>query len=68
MAEIEHDELGFTCECGMRNDYPNYVKEHWGVRLAYACSCNRQYVLFHGTVTKMSRDVTEILESDAFGD
>ena len=54
MAKIEHDENGFTCECGKRNEYPSYVQEHWSVKLNYACTCHRQYVLYQGTVTKSS--------------
>ena len=66
---IEHDDRGFTCECGLRNDYPTYVQSHWAVKLAYSCSsCHRQYILFKGTVTKTSREAPEIYDSEAFGD
>jgi len=68
MPIIEKDEKGFTCECGIRNDYPSYVQAHWSVRLAYTCSCHRQYVLFRGTVTKTSRESTGISDSEGFGD
>jgi hypothetical protein len=68
MANIEHDEKGFTCECGLRNDYPSYVQDHWSVKLAYSCTCQRQYVLFRGTVTKTSADDPEVFDSEAFGD
>jgi len=69
MTNIDHDEKGFTCECGLRNDYPNYVQAHWSVKLAYSCgSCHRQYLLFRGTVTKTSRDNPEVYDSEAFGD
>ena len=54
MANIEHDEHGFTCECGLRNDYPGYVQAHWGVKLVYSCACHRRYVLYRGTVVKTS--------------
>jgi hypothetical protein len=67
-TSIEHDENGFTCECGLRNDYPNYVQAHWSVRLAYTCVCQRQYVLYKGTVVKTSRELPEIYDSEAFGD
>jgi hypothetical protein len=68
MAEIENDEKGFTCECGLRNDYPSYVQAHWGVKLAYSCSCQRQYILYRGTVTKASTERPEIWDDEAFGD
>lgn len=68
MSNIEHDETGFTCECGLRNDYPSYVQAHWSVKLAYSCACQRQYILFKGTVTKTSRGNPEVGDSEAFGD
>jgi len=68
MAETVHDEKGFTCECGIRNDYPSYVQEHWNVRLAYTCPCHRRYLLFRGTVTKTSRETAEISDAEGFGD
>lgn len=68
MPSIEKDEKGFTCECGIRNDYPSYVQEHWSVKLAYSCSCHRQYVLYRGTVTKTSQEIPDSSESEAFGD
>lgn len=68
MTSIETDEKGFTCECGLRNEYPNYVQEHWSVRLVYACACHRQYVLYRGTVTKTSSESAGVSESDGFGD
>jgi hypothetical protein len=68
MPNIEYDEKGFTCQCGIRNDYPHYVQEHWSVRLVYTCACHRQYVLYRGTVTKTSKDTSEISDSEAFGD
>jgi hypothetical protein len=68
MGEIVHDDDGFTCICGVRNDYPSYVKEHWSVRLSYSCSCHRKYILFRGTVTKNLRESPEVADSEAFGD
>jgi hypothetical protein len=68
MPVIEVDESGFTCECGLRNEYPSYVQEHWSVRLAYACACRRQYILYRGTVTKTSRGTQESSGSEGFGD
>ena len=68
MPNIEHDETGFTCECGMRNHYPSYVQAHWSVRLAYTCSCHRQYVLYRGTVTKTSQEPERITDDEGFGD
>jgi hypothetical protein len=68
MADIEHDEQGFTCQCGIRNEYPGYVQDHWSVRLAYSCSCHRRYILFHGTVTKASSQPPDVSDSEAFGD
>ena len=44
MTNIDHDEKGFTCECGLRNDYPGYVQAHWTVKLAYSCSPPEQAV------------------------
>lgn len=68
MAKLEHDAKGFTCECGLRNDYPAYANEHRNVRLLYTCQCNRQFILFRGTVRKAARDSSEVLDSEAFGD
>ena len=68
MAEIVKDEKGFTCECGVHNDYPSYVQDHWSVRLVYSCSCQRQYILYRGTVTKASPGTQGISESEGFGD
>ena len=68
MMSIEHDENGFTCECGLRNDFPGYVQAHWSVKLAYSCACHRQYVLYKGTVVMTSRDMQEVFDSEAFGD
>lgn len=68
MANIEHDDTGFTCECGMRNDYPSYVQDHWSVKLAYSCMCQRRYVLFRGTVTRASIGDPEVFDGEAFGD
>lgn len=68
MSDLVYDEEGFTCECGTRNDYPGYVKEHWGVRLSFACACRRKYVIFHGTVTKSPPESPEVIDSEAFGD
>lgn len=67
MAIIEHDENGFTCECGKRNEYPSYVQEHWAVKLNFACACNRQYILYRGTVTKTS-GTPGTTEVEGFGD
>ncbi len=68
MSELVVDEKGFTCECGVRNDYPAYVQEHWGVRLLYTCPCARQYLLCRGRVQKAFRGDFEYQESEAFGD
>jgi len=68
MPIIEHDDKGFTCVCGVRNDYPSYVQDHWSVKLAYSCSCQRQYILYRGTVTKTSAESVEVFDSEAFGD
>lgn len=68
MPELLFDEQGFTCECGLRNNYPDYVKEHWDVRLVYTCSCTRKFVLFHGKVRQVPREMPESSVSDAFGD
>jgi hypothetical protein len=65
---MKSDEKGFSCECGLRNDYPGYVKDHWGVKLVYSCSCKRRYVLLHGTVTLIPVEPPEYFESEAFGD
>lgn len=67
-ANIEHDEKGFTCLCGLRNDYPDYVQDHCSVRLVYSCPCQRRYLLFLGTVTKTSPEKEEVSDSEAFGD
>ena len=68
MPELTCDQKGFTCECGARNDYPEYVKDHWSVRLVYSCACKRQYILHHGTVQKVAQVPSEYSESEAFGD
>lgn len=68
MSNIVNDETGFTCECGTRNEYPSYAQEHWSVKLAYTCSCHRQYILYRGMVTKTSQEMPEISDSEAFGD
>jgi hypothetical protein len=68
MSNMENDGKGFTCVCGIRNDYPSYVQEHWSVRLVYSCVCHRQYVLFRGTVTKTSKETAEVLDGEGFGD
>ena len=68
MPELTSDRKGFTCECGVRNDYPDYVKDHWGVRLVYSCTCRRQYVVHEGKVRKVARVESEYCESEAFGD
>lgn len=68
MAEVAPDEKGFVCECGTRNDYPAYVKDHWNVRLVYSCPCKRQYVLYRGKVQKVTEGTAESSESEAFGD
>ena len=68
MANIEHDEKGFTCQCGVRNDYPSYVQEHRGVKLLYACSCQRRYLLFKGSVQNAAGEDREVFDSEAFGD
>jgi hypothetical protein len=68
MQNIVHDEKGFTCECGIRNEYPDYVQEHWSVRLAYTCACHRQYLLYRGTVQKTSQESVGIADNEGFGD
>lgn len=68
MQNIVHDEKGFTCECGQRNDYPGYVQEHRSVRLAYSCACRRRYILYRGTVTKTSQEPVGISDNEGFGD
>ena len=68
MVNIEPDEKGFTCLCGLRNDYPDYVQDHWSVRLVYSCSCQRRYLLFRGTVTRSSPENGGVSDSEAFGD
>jgi hypothetical protein len=69
MGNVENDEKGFTCECGLRNDFPSYVQAHWGVKLIYSCcSCQRQYILYRGTVTKTARGPQEVSDDEAFGD
>ena len=68
MVHIEHDEKGFTCLCGQRNDYPDYVQDHRSVKLVYSCPCHRRYLLFKGTVTTTSRESAEVSDSEAFGD
>jgi hypothetical protein len=68
MPELISDRKGFTCECGVRNDFPDYVKDHWGVRLVYSCACKRQYVVHEGRVSMIARVESDYVESDAFGD
>ena len=68
MTILKSDEKGFRCECGIRNDYPSYVADHWEVKLVYNCSCDRQYVLYRGTVTIIARPDSDIMDSEAFGD
>jgi hypothetical protein len=69
MENIEQDEKGFTCLCGLRNEFPQYVQDHWGVRLAYSCACHRRYILFHGKVAATTpAGNSGISESDGFGD
>ncbi|MCM2358075.1 MAG: hypothetical protein NDI77_07995 [Geobacteraceae bacterium] len=68
MSKLELDEKGFTCACGTRNNYPAYVDEHRNVRVIYTCSCDQQYILYRGTVQKIARNSSEIMDSEAFGD
>jgi hypothetical protein len=68
MPEIPHDQDGFTCVCGARNEYPEYVKEHWSVRLRFSCTCRRDYILFHGTVVRSVPETPDVSDSEAFGD
>lgn len=68
MPKIVFDEKGFTCECGMRNEYPGYVQEHWDVKLVYSCSCRRRFILYQGKVKMVRQSLTESPVSDAFGD
>jgi hypothetical protein len=65
---LKRDEKGFTCECGKRNDFPSYVADHWEVKLLYDCSCERQFVLYRGTIKVVSRPYSEVMDSEAFGD
>jgi hypothetical protein len=65
MGNVEKDNDGFTCECGVRNSYSGFVKEHWNVRLVYACSCTREYVLFKGSVKKIRSEIKDNMEYDA---
>ena len=68
MTVLQSDEHGFRCECGRRNDYPSYVADHWDVKLIYSCPCERQYVLYRGTLTIIARPYSDIMDSEAFGD
>jgi hypothetical protein len=68
MPELTTDQKGFVCECGVRNDYPAYLNDHWSVRLLYSCSCKRLYVLHQGTVRKVAHISPEYSDSEAFGD
>ena len=68
MSELTSDLKGFTCECGIRNDYPDYVKDHWSVRLVYSCACKRHYVVHEGNVRKVAQVTSGYQESEAFGD
>ncbi len=68
MPELMYDENGFTCECGMRNDYPAYVADHWNVRLHYSCPCRRHYILYRGKVQKVPQEALEYSDGEAFGD
>ncbi|MCM0082533.1 hypothetical protein L4X63_13115 [Geomonas sp. Red32] len=68
MGAIVNDENGFICECGLRNDYPSYVQDHRSVKLIYSCACQRQYILYQGTVTKAQQGGPQIANDEAFGD
>jgi hypothetical protein len=68
MSKPTYDETGFTCECGVRNEYPAYVQDHRNVKLVYACRCRRQYVLYEGIVRKTVQEPADYQESEAFGD
>ncbi|HBA71802.1 MAG: hypothetical protein A2X82_19265 [Geobacteraceae bacterium GWC2_55_20] len=68
MSKLKSDANGFTCECGIRNNFPAYAQDHWDVKLLYNCSCERQYVLYRGKVTIIARPFDEVMDSEAFGD
>ena len=68
MSELTYDEMGFTCECGARNDFPAYMQEHRNVKLVYSCACKRKYVLYHGAVSKLTQGILENIDDDGFDD
>lgn len=68
MPEMAADQNGFTCECGARNEYPGYVKDHWGVRLVYSCSCSRRYILYRGSARRIPPEAPDFMDSESFGD
>jgi hypothetical protein len=68
MPMLKSDSNGFTCECGIRNNFPSYTRDHWDVKLLHNCSCKRQYILYRGKVTMIARPSDEIIDSEAFGD
>jgi hypothetical protein len=47
---IEKLPKGFTCECGIVNEFPGYVYAHWDVELVHTCKCARKHVIFRGRV------------------
>ncbi len=67
MSELTYDKMGFTCECGARNDFPTYIQEHRNVKLVYSCVCKRQYVLYQGAVSKLAQGTLENPDEDEFG-
>jgi len=68
MPDLIVDDRGFTCECGCRNEYPDYVRDHREVRLVFSCPCKRQYVLYRGSVQRVTQVLPDYQESEAFGD
>jgi hypothetical protein len=39
---------GFTCRCGVFNEYPVYLFAHWDEELVFTCDCKRAYVILQG--------------------
>jgi len=68
MSTFKNDKNSFICECGIRNSFPSYAKDHWDVKLLYNCSCERQYILYRGSITIIARPFDEVIDSEAFGD
>ena len=47
---VDSDDKGFTCECGVRENYPAYVFAHWDNDLIFTCGCKRKYSVLRGIV------------------